>query len=290
MRVRVLLFLLAISLIATSTQASLRAYWAFEEGSGDYALDSSGNGNTGLLVADTEAGDPATPLPGPTTQPDRITSMSGYGEALQFCAGTDNYNSVWIDKSDSLKDLGSTWSMTMWLRQDSRDTSPGGGGGYQRVMSNPNYEIEMGVPSWEYDYFWPYDNPGLQTDIGATYLSLGGDLGDWYHMAVTFDGTYLKKYLNGTEVYSMDFSGQSLIADWDTPGWNDAVMKLACQTWPNKDWFRGAMDDVAIWGDEYLDSDQVMGLYDGTYTPLTVPEPLTIVLFGIGGLLLRKRR
>jgi len=308
MKARVFLSLLVVLLMATSARADLRAYWAFEEGSGDYAYDSSGNANHGLLYADTEAGwdednnVPLETLTG-TTKPYWI---SDYGTrdnySLLFSTPDpgseeeDNWNSVLVAKSDSIKDLGETWSLALWIRQDSRKTTPGGGSQYPRMISCPNYELELGVAGWEYDYFWPYGNGALQTDIGTSYIGAGGSLEQWYHMAVTYDGTNLRKYLNGTLVPDSvkNIPNQLLTNIWDTEGWANALLKLGTQTWPAKDWFIGAMDDVCIWGDEYLTQEDVTALVDGTY-PLPepiVPEPGTLVLLicgAIGCLLIRRR-
>ncbi len=259
--------------------SDLILYYDFENPDPNQVVDLSSYGNDGQLVADTEAGEPATPLSG-TTKPDWIEGVRGDG-ALQFCAGTDNYNSVWVPKSDSLTDLGGRWAFSVWIRQDSRDTTPGGGAGYPRVISCANYEIELGVPGWEYDYFWPYNNAPWQTDIGTSYIGAGGSLGQWYHMALVYDGTDLRKYFNGVLVAdSVKNIPNELIHDeWSTHGWIDSSLKLACQTWPNKDWFIGALDDVAIWSYGHLDAEAVAGLYEGTYTPLTVPfikEPVKV--------------
>ncbi|MBN1852426.1 MAG: LamG domain-containing protein, partial [Pirellulales bacterium] len=286
MKAREFLSVLAIIMMATSANAGLRAYWAFDEGSGDATADLSGNGNTGMLVAETEAGDPPTALPG-TTLPAWTSGVSG-GALLFGSPNGSNYNSVHVAKSDSLKDLGSTWSFALWIRQDSNATSPGGGAGYQRLISCPNYELELGVPGWQYDYFWPYNpvNAAFQVDIGSSYIGRGGSLGEWYHMAVTYDGTELKKYLNGELVLDSvkNIPNQLIHNNWDDTGWTEAVLKLGNQTWPNKDFFMGAMDDVAIWGDQYLTAAQVAGLHQGQYTPLTIPEPGSVVLFGLSGL------
>ncbi len=192
-----MMVVLLVAALSVNAYADLKAWWAFEEGSGDYAYDSSAYGNTGLLVADTVSGNDSDPLPG-STKPDWIAGVNG--GALQFCSGTDNYNSVWVAKSDSIRNLGGSWSMSMWLRQDSRAGTPGGGSGYARVISCPNYEVELGVSGWEYDYFWPYGTGAFQTDIGTSYIGAGGSTGQWYLMTVTYDGTDLKKYLNGTLV------------------------------------------------------------------------------------------
>ena len=281
------LLILAVCLLwaSTNAEAGLRAYWAMDEGTGIYAMDSSGNSNHGQLFADIEAGDPASPLPGTSTVPDWITGASGSGYALQFCAGTDNYNHVAVLKSDTLTDLGQAFSFAMWIRQDSLDGSPGGGSGYARVISTPNYEIELGTAGWSYDYFWPYGTPSMQTDIGSSYYGLGGPLGTWQHMVVTYDGTDLKKYLNGQLVPDSvkNLPGLTLTDVWSDPSWEQNPLKLGCQVWPNKDWLRGALDDVAIWGNAYLDASAAADLYNGTATPanvsyVQVPEPTTALL------------
>ena len=283
---RVWILLMVVVLFSAAAHASLAAWWAFDEGTGDYAYDSSANGNTGLLVADTEHGDPATPL-GTTTQPNWISGVNG--GALEFCAGTDNWNSVWVAKSDSLKDLTGYWSFSMWLREDNKDAGPSGGG-YDRVISCPNYEVELGSSGWNYDYFWPYGTPSMQTDMGQGYTALGGNFGEWYHMAITYDGTDLKKYLNANLVDTKNIPGVGIQNIWDDSGWTGSVLKLGCQTWPNKDWFEGAMDDVAIFTGQSLTAAQVQGLYDGTETPATVPEPATLILLSLGGVLLRRKK
>jgi hypothetical protein len=261
--------------LCVSAWADLILYYDFEvPADPNFVLDKSSYNNDGFLVADTESGSPAVPLPGPTSDPNWIDGV--YGGGMQFSShetNPNNYNSVWIPKSDSLTDLGGKWTICLWLRQDSRMTTPGGGGGYPRVISCANYEVELGVPSWEYDYFWPYVNPQWQVDLGTSYIGGGGSLGQWYHMAYVYDGTNLVKYINGTLVPNSvkNIPNQLIHDEWSTGGWVDSYLKLACQTWPYKDWFIGAMDDVAIWSYGYLDAAAIQGLYNGTYTPLTVP-------------------
>jgi hypothetical protein len=286
-----LLFVMVI-LMCTTTMVraelltGLRAYWGFEEGSGDYAFDSSGNGNTGLLYAATEAGDPPVPLAG-TTKPSWVASKGGNGTgsgALLF--GTpngSNFNSVVVAKSDSIKELNGLFSFSMWIRQDEDSVSmnAGGGSGYQRLISCPNYEIELGVPGWKHDYFWPYGTSAFQQDIGPT-----GPQDTWYHFVLTYDGTALKTYRNGSLISTVGgFTGQGLNNIWDDSGWTDAVLQIGNQCWPNKDFFMGALDEVAIWGDRVLSAADVADLYANG-----IPEPATMLLITIGGLLLRRKK
>ena len=160
---------LIISLLMVSYACGdLVGLWRFDEGSGSDAFDSSEYGNDGILVADTVSGEAGNPLPAPTTEPNWISGV--YGTALQFCSYDDNYNHVSIPKSYSLKTLTNKWTFAMWIRQDSLDPTPGGGSNYARVLSCPMYEIELGSPDYQFDYFWPYGTGALQTDIGESYL------------------------------------------------------------------------------------------------------------------------
>ncbi len=280
------LLLVAALLIGTTAQADLRAYWAFDEGQGDIAYDASAYGNHGQLIAATEAGNPPSPLSG-TTSPAWTTGVNN-GALLFGTPNGQNFNYVAALKSDSLRYLGANWSVSTWIRQDEDSVAMnvGDGAGYQRLISCPNYEIELGVPGWKHDYFWPYGTSEFQLDIGTT-----GPMDTWYHFALTYDGENLTRYINGVG-NSIAIADQEINDIWKD-GWDTAVFKIGGQTWPDKDFFMGALDDVAIWGDCYLDADGVAALYNNTATPLTVsvvPEPATLTLLALGGsVLLRKK-
>jgi len=256
---------------------------------GTATADLSGYGNNGTLVGDTVAGSPASPLPNATAPPEWITGV--HGNALLFSTPTlaipaNNYNHVEAPQSPSLTNLGSAFSFALWIWQDSLAGSPGGGGGYHRVLSTPNYEIELGVAGDPNDYFWPYAgaNGQWQKAVGTSYLGSGGSLGQWYHMAITYDGANLRKYLNGSLVAnSVTAVAGPTITDVWSGGFAGSLLKLGSQTTPNKDWFIGALDDVAIWGDQALSAGEIDGLYRGTLSPLDlIPEPSSAVLMLIG--------
>ena len=67
----------------------------------------------------------------------------------------------------------------------------------------------------------------------------------------------------------------------DNGGSSDYRIDIGARTRKNN-YFKGAIDDVRIY-DRALSSEEVGQLY-------TVPEPATMILLGLGGLLIRKRK
>lgn len=296
---KLLFSMVVLMAAATLTNAGLQAWWAFDEGTGTTCADSSGNGNTGTLYANSEWGDPANPVPGVAAVP---TWVAGYnGGALSFnpvVEGTQQFGTVLAQRSDSLQHLGSAWTIAFWANQYSYSRATGGGTSWQRVISCPTMEVEMGPGDWD-NYIWPYYEGGVAGDVdisvGPTYAQLGGQLNNWYHIAIAYDGANLDYYVNGFLVNSQNVGAVALPEDnWGTEGWADSPFTIGGQIWPSQGFFRGMLDDVAIWGNGYLDADAIAGLANGDYTPATapftdIPEPTTMLLISLGGLLLRKR-
>ena len=71
------------------------------------------------------------------------------------------WNNFTVPRQDDLVFIGQNWSMAFWAKQD-MSNAPGGdtyyGPAYPRIISTPNYEIELGAgdngdPA---SYFWPF--------------------------------------------------------------------------------------------------------------------------------------
>jgi hypothetical protein len=285
---RPILIFLAVALTAAFAQAELLLYYNFEETpGGTTVIDQSLNSFNGIL----EYGYPDSS----TALPEYITSHDG-SQALLF--GYDSgvagagWNNIDVGYDPALARIGQQWSMSFWARQD--DNVLDWSGGYPRIISSPNYEIELGAAGDMNTYFWPWEADPPWGDPASWDFTMGPspDLGVWFHMAVTYDGETFRQYIDGDEVFTRSGMGEFVESTWEDI-FPDATLRIGAQSWIDKSYLVGALDDVAIWSHCYLDADAVAGLFDGTYDPSnapTVPEPATLMLLAAGGLLARRKR
>ncbi|MCH7920070.1 MAG: hypothetical protein IIC50_19035 [Planctomycetes bacterium] len=155
----------------------LVAHWKFDEISGTSAADATGNGHTGTL--NNMSGSEWT-----TGQVDG---------ALEF-DGSDDYVSV-----SSVAVPTTAFSFALWFKPDSNWSS---GSGEQRFV-----DWTGSSPSRPY---WTFSEDGdgkigLHVKIdGTSYDDIKTQTtswtsGTWYHLAVTWNGTDFKVYVNGTQ-------------------------------------------------------------------------------------------
>ena len=179
---KLILTLLAVALTAALAQADLLLYYNFEETpGGTTVIDQSTYGFDGTL----EYGFPDDS----TALPEYITSHDG-SQALLF--GYDNgvagagWNDIDVGYNPALANIGQQWSMAFWARQD--DNVLDWSGGYPRIISSPNYEIELGASTDTTTYFWPWEPENPDWDMA---MAASPDLSVWFHMVVTYDGDTL---------------------------------------------------------------------------------------------------
>ena len=153
---------MALSL-ANSASADLIGHWTFDEGGGNLAADSSGNGHDATVYGD----------------PSWIAGK--LGSALEF-DGSDDY----VGTGQSfLSDLGQ-FTIVCWLVGDPSGASRTG-------LIGQNDCIEYGFISGNTIQIWTPGGGSLNVNWPFTDL-------DWHHIAAVGDGTSLVVYIDGEEV------------------------------------------------------------------------------------------
>jgi Concanavalin A-like lectin/glucanases superfamily len=278
---RVALFILVSFLFISSVvSGDLLTYYDFELQPSTIVVDRSGNAHHGTM----EYGFSGTPdketLPQYVTSHDSSYAMRfGYNDS-----GTPGvtWNNFSVPKKDDLVFIGQSWSMAFWCRQDMSNAPDGNsfwGPAYPRIISTPNYEIELGAGD-EGDsasYFWPFNASPAYPDAASWDFGMANNPEDtWFHMAVTYDGTTFRQYINGTQVYTRATMGSFVESTWGTL-YAGVPLRIGAQCNDNKSYLVGLLDDVAIWN-ETLSPSEVSDVMSGDYfvpykTPITVGVP-----------------
>jgi hypothetical protein len=229
----------------------LVAHWTFDETQGSTAYDSAGINNGTIYGAQPTSGK--------------------LGGALSF-DGTNDYVNVLDDISLRPQYI----TMSAWVKTPKK---------YEVIFTKSRYSDAR------YEQYslciWSDGRarsgikrnsggaPGVGWQISAGQTILNGT--DWYLVTATWDGSFMKVYLNG-QLEGVNSSVSSGPID-DYQGGN---LKIGLNWSNDPAWFKGAMDDVRIYN-RALNADEVQQLYN-------IPEPATMALFGLGVLILRRCR
>jgi len=218
------LVLNVVGICTAQDDPSLVGWWKFDEGSGAIAHDSSGNGNDGTLngpVAWVEDG-----------------KING---ALSF---NGPYNYVQVQDSPSL-DMTQQLTIAAWINPSWTGNnrilqkSSGGGDNQYRLLKEWGDNMVFHVP-------------GLSADR-LEFVGLP-PLGEWTHLAATYDGSTMKVYYNGVVVGEQASTGQMGVSD------GTLTIGTKHETAPAGDEYNGMLDDVRIYNRALSASEiQVLG-------------------------------
>lgn len=199
---------LFLCLMGTETDAELVGYWSFDQDDG--VKDLSGNGHDGIIH-----GNP-------------IFVDGRRGEALEF-NGLSDY--VAIPHDPAISEL-ETLSLAAWIQAKKHGT-------WVAV-------IEKGVhENWSYGFFVEADgtlsfevstgpNNNLICCVGDEEL----DIGKWYHIFGSYDGEFVRTYVNGKLEGVMKASGALHITDG---------FPLTVGSRNGRNHFTGIVDELALW-------------------------------------------
>jgi hypothetical protein len=201
----------ASATVSTAPPLGLVAAYSFDQGSGSSLPDLSGNGNNGTIA-------------------NASWSTGGkYGSALSF-NGTNAI--VNVPDSSSL-DLTSGMTLEAWVNPSAL------GNAWRTVL------MKEQSGNLVYDL---YANGSGATKVPVGEVYVGGErtvaapsaltVNTWTHLAVTYDGSVLALYRNGTQVATLLQSGPILTST--------GALRIGGNTiWP--EWFAGLIDEVRVY-------------------------------------------
>jgi hypothetical protein len=243
------------SFAAAGLQDGLVAHWTFDEGSGTIAYDSAGN-NDGTIYGAT-------------------WTTGKLDDALIF-DGNNDYVQIPNNQSQQISTNQITVSAWIKLNEDVGNTQ-------RRIVCKQ----EIPNCSWGLEIFGKsygsstgnqivfHDSDGstvYYNCVSATHLNTG----QWYHIVATDNEGAVRIYLNGL-LDTLNNKGAGGI-----PSQINAPIDISKTNPDFSFFFKGLIDDVRIY-DRALSAAEVAQLY-------AIPEPVTFILLGLGGVMLRKKR
>src|SRR3954468_6694208 len=197
---------------------------SFNEASGTTAVDGSGNNNNGVIAAAT-----------------RVTGQTGFGGALQFNGSSSLVN---VAHSASLA-LSSGMTLEAWVNP-SANAGTGPNDGWRTVIMKERAGVGLSYGLYSNDGDSNPSRPAGYirnngTDVEAT-AGPAVPLGVWTHLAVTYDGTTMRLYVNGVLRNSVTASGGINASTAPLRIGGNTVFSV-----PGTEYFAGLIDEVRIY-------------------------------------------
>ena len=232
-------------------QANLTVSLPLDEGSQNTAYDYSGNGNQGTLFH------------GAAWTTGRINS------AVSFDGVDDN---LVIEGSTSISSITSGVSVAAWVY---RASNQGGGVAViSRQLGTQHLDHWIfGFINGQYRWF-------VNTSTGYSDTNLGGEapVGQWVHVAGTYDGAMVRFYVNGVEQFSTPHSGSFPV---DSTGISVGAGHNDYGRTPVEA-FHGMVDDLRVYS-RGLSAAEVQALYVTSGGPALGTPPAVSMTSPAGG-------
>jgi len=197
---------------------------SFNETAGTTAVDSSGNNNTGTIAGAT-----------------RVTGQTGFGGALQFNGSSSIVN---IAHSASLA-LSSGMTLEAWVNP-SANAGTSVNDGWRTVIMKERSTTGLAYGLYSNDGDSNPSRPaGYIRNNGTDVEAANGPavpLGVWTHLAVTYDGTTLRLYVNGVLRNSVAAAGGITASTAPLRIGGNTVFSV-----PGTEYFAGLIDEVRIY-------------------------------------------
>jgi len=321
-----ILIMLVVLAIGTAAQASMTANWSFESNLSDTATGGTtsdtlvgmryygGNGTydrsvtsynadgttetltTAVTAATYEKGIVGTAVRIGTTGSYNYATGATYPNASTYCVPSSTSGATYLSSTGDSADLslGSEFTVEGFFKADDLGTlgvedSGLGEFAYTRL-------ITKWVSGFSQGYHFTIHNGALElieknSSSGAvtTAGSVSVVADRWFYVSAVADGENISIYF-----YTTDDNGDLVGGLVATGAYNGTILDSTSPLWiggradvPNpissNNVFVGLVDEVRLW-DEAVDD-----TYIASRAALLVPEPMTLVILGLGGLLIRKK-
>jgi Concanavalin A-like lectin/glucanases superfamily/Domain of unknown function (DUF1929)/Bacterial Ig domain/Kelch motif len=192
----------------SQTPSGLVAAYGFNEGIGVQVTDASGQANTGTISSAT------------------WTTTGKFGAALSF-----NGTSSWVTVADAASlDLTTGMTIEAWV-------NPAAGTGWRTVVLKENAGGLAYALYAANNASRPAGFVHTSADAGLNGTS-AVPLSTWTHLALTFDGTTLRMFVNGVQVSSVAVAGAAVVT-------SNGLRIGGNSIWG--EYFRGLIDEVRIY-------------------------------------------
>ncbi|MEO0475296.1 MAG: LamG-like jellyroll fold domain-containing protein [Planctomycetota bacterium] len=295
--------LIAVSLSAAQASADLVNHWTFD---GLTTGDSVAPDTAGAVANDATWANVGTDGGGnPTTVGLAFDTPGISGGAARFGGGNAANRFFTVDNvgADSMEIEGTTaMTISMWINPLSSQA-----GGATGIFTGRNSDSGRGTTTFSGNQFWGIGYEEFNSDdrrirgdstgtVRSTAVFDGTDfVSDWIHIMWTWEGDgavdpagvndpsilYINGVLDTTATINSDiyYAGTWLIGGDPLSG--------------NNRNYGGLLDDLAVF-DEALTADDALAIYQGGLAGQNVaqviPEPSSLALLGLGGLLIARRR
>jgi glucose/arabinose dehydrogenase/fibronectin type 3 domain-containing protein len=226
---------------AQVTPPGLVGAWAFDEGAGTTVDDASGHGNQGTVAGAT------------------WTTAGRYGGALSFNGAT---NLVRVADSTSL-DLAGAMTLSAWIKPAVSQS------GWRTIMQKQSDAYYLNASSGA---------GALRPAGGGTFGTAGSTVvgptanpvNTWTHVALTYDGSLQRLWINGVQVATVIISGTIQ---------NTANPLFIGGNVPYGEYFQGLIDDVRVYNraltQSEIQSDMTVGVLPSGGGDTTAPSAPT---------------
>lgn len=200
-----------------------------------------------------------------------VAGPSGFGNAVGLTG-----NGAWqldVDESAELNNLTNDFTVAAWVNLDSSllATKEGPNANNNRIIGD---DVAWDGDAWS---FGVRNGTLIFTKNGIVdaHSSVAVAADQWVHVAAVVSSTAgIDFYLDGALAGNHGNTANNNVGD-DLFGIGRSYGNGEAQ------WFAGNLDEIRVY-DEILDADAI--------ALLAVPEPVTLTLFALGGILIRKRR